>query len=143
MIVRRLRPEDHDAWRPLWDAYNRFYRSPQPLAVTEQTFARLCESGGPLLGLVADDDGRLTGLAHLVFHPSTWSRGPYCYLEDLFVAREARGRGVGEGLFAAVYAEADARGAQRVYWHTQEYNAPARSLYDHVGRPTSFVVYER
>ncbi len=29
------------------------------------------------------------------------------------------------------------------YWHTQSYNAPARSLYDEVARPTSFVVYER
>ena len=38
---------------------------------------------------------------------------------------------------------ADAHRAERVYWHTQEYNAPARSLYDQVGRRTSFVMYER
>jgi hypothetical protein len=42
-----------------------------------------------------------------------------------------------------VYAEADRRGVGRVYWHTQQYNAPARSLYDSVGHATSFVVYER
>ncbi len=35
-----------------------------------------------------------------------------------------------------------ARGADRVYWHTQQYNGRARSLYDQVGHPTSFVVYE-
>ena len=34
------------------------------------------------------------------------------------------------------------RGADGVYWHTQEYNGRARSLYDQVGHPTSFVVYE-
>ena len=34
------------------------------------------------------------------------------------------------------------RGAGRLYWHTQEYNGRARSLYDQVARPTSFVVYE-
>ena len=41
------------------------------------------------------------------------------------------------------FAEADRRGSDRVYWHTQQYNAPARSLYDVLGYATSFVVYER
>ena len=45
-------------------------------------------------------------------------------------------------LFDAVYATARERGVERVYWHTQQYNGAARSLYDQVGRPTSFVVYE-
>ncbi len=39
-------------------------------------------------------------------------------------------------------AAAAARGTSRVYWHTQQYNGRARSLYDVVGHPTSFVVYE-
>ena len=39
--------------------------------------------------------------------------------------------------------EVDRRGADRVYWYTQQYNAPARSLYDVVGHLTSFVGYER
>ena len=34
-------------------------------------------------------------------------------------------------------------GAERVYWHTQEFNGAARSLYDSVGQLTSMVVYER
>jgi hypothetical protein len=36
----------------------------------------------------------------------------------------------------------DTRGAGRLYWHTQEYNGRARSLYDQVARVTSFIVYE-
>ena len=36
----------------------------------------------------------------------------------------------------------DERGAERVYWHTQQYNGAARSLYDTVGNLTSFIVYE-
>jgi hypothetical protein len=34
------------------------------------------------------------------------------------------------------------RGANRLYWHTQQYNGRARSLYDQVAQPTSFIVYE-
>jgi hypothetical protein len=46
-------------------------------------------------------------------------------------------------LIKGVYEEADRRSAAHVYWHTQQYNAPARSLYDTVAHATSFVVYER
>ena len=97
-----------------------------------------------VVGLVAEgDDGALLGFAHLVFHPSTWSTAPYCYLEDLFVSPAARGTATARDLVAAAYAEADRRGAARTYWQTQQYNGAARSLYDQVGRVTSFIVYER
>ena len=83
------------------------------------------------------------GVAHVVTHPSTWSATRYAYLEDLFVGPAARGTGVAGALIEAVYARADGLGAGRVYWHTQEYDGAARSLYDQVGHRTSFVVYER
>jgi GNAT superfamily N-acetyltransferase len=142
--VRPLEPGDREAWSALWAGYLRFYRARVAPEVTDGTFDRLCERADGLAGLVAiGDGGELVGLAHLVFHPSTWSAGAYAYLEDLFVAPAARGSGAGRALFEAVYAQADARGADRVYWHTQEYNAAARSLYDQVGHRTSFIVYER
>ena len=59
------------------------------------------------------------------------------------MTKAGRGTGAGNALIEGVYTEADRRGADRVYWHTQQYNAPARSLYDAVGHATSFVVYER
>lgn len=144
IAVRPIRNSDYDAWLPLWHGYNAFYRNDPTDEVTQSTFQRLCDGSDGLFGLVSEDDqARLVGLAHLVFHSSTWTPGTYCYLEDLFVSREGRGSGTGRLLIEAVYAEVDRRGADRVYWHTQQYNAPARSLYDAVGRATSFVVYER
>ena len=142
--VRPIRVEDRDGWLPLWYSYNDFYRNDPTEEVTQATFRRLCQGSDGLFGLVAvEDAGRLVGLAHVVFHSSTWTTSSYCYLEDLFVSREGRGSGAGRALIEGAYAEADRRGAGRVYWHTQQYNAPARSLYDVVGHPTSFVVYER
>jgi GNAT superfamily N-acetyltransferase len=141
--VRPLEPRDFDAWLPLWDGYNSFYRNEVTAEVTENTFRRLHEGADGFFGLVAEHDGGLVGLAHAIFHPSTWTTRSYCYLEDLFVARPQRGSGVARALIETLYAEADRRGADSVYWHTQSYNVPARSLYDQVARPTSFVVYER
>lgn len=142
VTVRRLRAEDRDQWRALWRRYLSFYRA--GLADrAELTFRRLLDSEAGMLGLVAvDATDHPIGLAHLIFHPTTWSSSPYCYLEDLYVEETHRGGQVAQTLFEAIYAHAQDGGAQRVYWHTQQFNAPARSLYDTVGQLTSFVVYE-
>jgi GNAT superfamily N-acetyltransferase len=141
--VRRLRPGDKPRWRELWNGYLSFYRAQVPEEVTDSSFERLCDEDGAMVGLVAvDSDDRPIGLAHLVFHPATWSRVDYCYLEDLFVDRSLRSSGVSQALFDAVYSYARDAGAGRVYWHTQQFNGAARSLYDTVGSLTSFVVYE-
>jgi GNAT superfamily N-acetyltransferase len=94
-------------------------------------------------GLVAVAGEQLVGLAHLVLHDTTWATRPTCYLEDLFVGRGTRGTGVARQLIEAVYSFADRNDASGVYWLTQEYNSPARSLYDTVAHRSSFVVYQR
>jgi GNAT superfamily N-acetyltransferase len=143
ITVRRLRAGDRERWQGLWDQYLSFYRAELTPDTSDRTFARLCEPDGDLVGLLAvDPDGQALGIAHLVFHPSTWTEASYCYLEDLFVDRAARGSGAANRLIDAVYANAHERGASRVYWTTQQFNGAARSLYDTVARLTSFVVYE-
>ena len=46
-----------------------------------------------------------------------------------------------EALIEGVAAAARERGADRLYWHTQESNARARVLYDKVARFTGFIRY--
>jgi GNAT superfamily N-acetyltransferase len=128
----------------LWAGYLRFYRVEIGEQVTSMTFARLCEAKDGMFGLVAvDEDDQLAGFANSLVHPSTWSIAGYCYLEDLFVAPHARGGEAAKGLIDATAAVARERGLERMYWHTQQFNGAARSLYDVVGRLTSAVVYER
>jgi len=142
-MIRPMVKDDWSLWQLLWAGYLKFYRSTVSDTTTRLTFDRLCARVDGMFGFVATSEGHLTGLAHALVHPSTWSESSYCYLEDLFVAPAARGTGVARALIEAVSDEAKARGASRVYWHTQEFNGPARSLYDQVARQTSFVVYER
>ena len=143
LCIRGPSARDHGEWQSLWQGYLRFYRSRLDPEVTELTWTRLLDPAQQPHGLVAELDGRLVGFAHYLFHPSTWSRTDYCYLEDLFTAPEARGHGVGRALIEAVAAAAEAAGASRLYWHTQEFNAEGRALYDTLARRTSFIVYER
>ncbi|MDQ2895674.1 MAG: GNAT family N-acetyltransferase [Actinomycetota bacterium] len=143
IAIRRLGEADRGGWLALWRGYLDFYRAEVPDSTTELTFARLRDQDAGMLGLVAvDGEDRPIGLAHLVFHAATWSATSSCYLEDLFVGRARRGGEVARALIDAVYATARDRGSDRVYWHTQQFNAPARSLYDTVATPTSLIVYE-
>ena len=58
--------------------------------------------------------GALCGIAHYLFHRSTTRIELTCYLQDLFTAPAARGRGVGRALIEGVYARAQAAGVKRV-----------------------------
>ena len=66
---------------------------------------------------------------------------PGLYLEDLFVASDARGGGVGRALIGHVTDWARERGLSKVYWQTAADNATARALYDSLAT-TEFFVYE-
>jgi GNAT superfamily N-acetyltransferase len=143
IIIRPVVVADRDNWLPLWKGYLHFYREDLPDEVTDYTFTRLCSLREGMFGFVADSGGELIGIVNALVHPSTWSTTSYCYLEDLFVSPAARGTGAAKMLIEAVSAEAGARRASHVYWHTQEFNGAARSLYDQVARLTSMRVYER
>ena len=142
--IRALRQQDRVAWNELWAAYLRFYRAELAPEVTEQTFSRMSERRDGCFGLAAEaENGALAGVAHCVLHPTTWSQGATCYLEDLYVDPRRRGTGAARALIEAAAEQSRAAGAETLYWHTQAFNGRARSLYDTVARLTSFVHYER
>jgi GNAT superfamily N-acetyltransferase len=142
LSIRTLVAADHDAWLPLWQGYQRFYRTEIAPEVTARTWARLLDPAEPMHVLGAEHDGRLIGITHYLFHRSSWTVGDYCYLQDLFVDEAARGLGAGRALIEAVSAAAKTAGASRVYWLTAEDN-PARALYDKVARYSGFIQYRR
>jgi GNAT superfamily N-acetyltransferase len=139
--VRPFTADDRDAWEPLWQGYLTFYKSSLPAEVTDTTWRRLLDPAEPMHGLAAVLDGTILGIVHYLYHRSTWTTGDYCYLQDLFTAEEARGRGVGRALIEAVYERAQADGASRVYWLTHETNSAAQVLYDKVAARSGFIQY--
>ena len=143
IAIRPLTPADRAAWDPLWQGYLTFYKASIVPEVTDETWARLLDATEPMHALGAFEDGRLLGIVHLIFHRSTWTTGPYCYLQDLFTVEEARGRGVGRALIEAVYARAREEGASRVHWLTHETNAEARILYDRIADRSGFIQYRK
>jgi GNAT superfamily N-acetyltransferase len=143
LIVRSIAPKDSAAWEPLWIGYNSFYERVLDPEITKITWSRFFDAYEPVHAMVAEKNGQLLGLAHYLFHRSTITIEPACYLQDLFTAESARGQGVGRALIEAVHERAKAAGSQRFYWQTHETNTTARILYDKVAERSGFIVYRK
>ena len=142
LTVRFIAQDDRAQWQPMWEAYNRFYGRPDFSAeITEITWSRFFDPAEPVYALVAEQDGKLLGMTHYLFHRSTTLINHSCYLQDLFTIETARGKGVARALIEAVRDQAKIAKSERVYWQTHETNATAMQLYDKVAERTAFVVY--
>ena len=129
--IRPITAADKDRWLELFKEYIVFYKSKLSDDQFELTWQRL-NSGFNITGLLAELDGKVVGLTHFIFRPSTWEVEDFCYLEDLYVDPKVRGGGVGRALIKAVEEIAIAKGSKRLYWTTAPDNETARKLYDKV-----------
>lgn len=135
--------DDRLRWAELFAAYLEFYGTKVGPEIYEATWARLMAPDGSIRGLgVRDAAGRLVGIAHYLFHATSWSDRPVCYLQDLFTDEAARGQGCGRAMIEAVADAARSRNAMRVYWATKQDNDAARALYDKLARFNGFIRYD-
>jgi GNAT superfamily N-acetyltransferase len=141
LVIRDPKPGDEAAWRDLWAGYVAFYKSEVSEAVTAATWQRLFMPGSGMVGRMAEWEGALSGFTVSIVHPRSWALAPICYLEDLFVEPELRGRGLGRALIEDLVALGRERGWSGLYWHTQQGNATARALYDRFAKADDFVRY--
>jgi GNAT superfamily N-acetyltransferase len=73
------------------------------------------------------------GLAVLRFRPAIWTDALECYLAELYVVPDRRGRGFGRALMQAAIECARARGAYHMDLGTGEDDVIARALYESLG----------
>jgi ribosomal protein S18 acetylase RimI-like enzyme len=95
---------------------------------------RLIEDPGTeFLLCAADDDSPPAGVAQLRFRYGIWWAATDCLLEDLFVAAEARGHGVGRALVELAVERARLRGCRRIELDVNDANDAALALYRSFG----------
>ena len=141
LTIRAIEEKDKDQWLKLWAGYLEFYKSTISSEQTELTWKRLINNELKMFGFVAESEEGVIGFTHCLFRPSTWTETDYCYLEDLFVDPNIRGKGIGRALMNKVIDLAKEKKSKRVYWTTQEFNKTARVLYDSITPVSEFVQY--
>jgi ribosomal protein S18 acetylase RimI-like enzyme len=91
------------------------------------------EPGTEYLLAAIGDEGPASGVCQLRYRDCIWTSSEDCWIEDLFVAEDARRRGLARALVDAACERARERGAARIELDTSETNAPAIALYESLG----------
>ncbi len=134
MIVRRATPADVPAILRLIRALAAYERQPDAVEATEASLHEtLFADGAQVFAHVAEEESVVLGIAVWFLNYSTWTGRPGLYLEDLHVDERARRRGVARALFAALAAEAEARGCRRIDWAVLDWNEEAMRFYRAIG----------
>jgi GNAT superfamily N-acetyltransferase len=141
MIIRWATPQDEAAFRLLWQGFLDYYDVNLAAEVTDFTWKRLIGDDSPLSLRLACEGEQVLGFAIHHTHPSTWVMGDDCYLEDLFVAQGARGKGVGRALIDDLIVLARAKGCKRLYWNTDKDNTTAQHLYNSYTKDDGHIRY--
>lgn len=129
--VRMATAADAVAIARLLDRFNREYDEPTPgVDALAGRVADLIDSGetDAVLG-----GGGTDGVAVLRFRPPLWTAGSECYLAELYVTPECRGRGVGRALMEEALRHARRRGADWMSIEVDEPDTAARHLYESLG----------
>lgn len=84
-------------------------------------------------GLVAEENGEVS--AYALFYPNyaTFRGQRGIYLEDLYISKNYRGRGIGEAMIRKIAQIAKEQGCQRIDFQVLEWNQLAVSFYEKLG----------
>ncbi|WP_326945976.1 GNAT family N-acetyltransferase [Amycolatopsis sp. NBC_01307] len=131
MEISFLTESDRARWEVLARGKDAHFEVERADEAYERTWRRLLDDDRTR-GIAARLNGEVVGAAHYLFHASIWYAAK-CYLADLFVASEARRRGIATAMIDWVARDAKEQGFPGLYWNTLA-DAPARALYDRVGK---------
>jgi ribosomal protein S18 acetylase RimI-like enzyme len=136
--------EDVPRVAPLFDAYRQFYKQPaDPILAMRFLHDRMRREESLLL--IAEADQEALGFCQLYPTFCSVQARPIMVLYDLFVAEDARGKGVGRALLTAAEALAVKRGVARLDLSTARKNFAAQALYEALGwkRDKLFYTYSK
>jgi GNAT superfamily N-acetyltransferase len=139
MSVRPIRPDDVPAAVALVRELAEYERALHEVRLTEQQLTdRLFGDAPAVFGhvAVADDGvaaGEVVGIALWFLNFSTWRGTHGIYLEDLYVAPQHRGSGLGKELLRTLAALCVERGYSRLEWSVLDWNTPSIDFYKAAG----------
>jgi GNAT superfamily N-acetyltransferase len=145
LIIRPATPDDIPHILAFIRELAEYEREPASAVATHEDLLR--DGFGPtprfhcLIAEVPSTDNRQpatgnsvpAGFALYFYNYSTWRGHAGIYLEDLFVRRQFRGKGIGKALLTEVARIAVAEGCPRFEWAVLDWNTPAIDFYKSLG----------
>lgn len=141
MIIRSVEAGDRAGWQEMFEGYCRFYEVSVEDKKSETVWNWLLDPSHMIQGIVATDNGAIIGLAHFHGWPDTLEGDNTCYLADLFVAPDQRGKQIGKALFEDVMKISSTHGWSGVCLLTHKSNKVGQNLYSQFGHATDYLFY--
>ena len=142
VTIRALEQGDRSVWERQFQAYAEFYKTSVPAGGFDAVWEWIFDPGNDFWCSVAvNESGEIIGFTQFQLMHRSLGGSMVCYLSDLYVEPGVRGSGTGRAMIDHVIAFAKSRGLPSVRWLTQEFNYPARRLYDSYGPKTDFILY--
>lgn len=129
--VRRAAVADAPEVARLLHDFNTEFDDPTPGVEALTARARLLLAEGEMTVLLGGE--RPDGIALIRLRPAIWTEGLDAYLEELYVAPERRGEGIGRALLEAAMDAARDGGAVRIDLGTSVDDTAAIALYESCG----------
>ncbi|MBN8830367.1 MAG: GNAT family N-acetyltransferase [Sphingomonadales bacterium] len=134
LTIRDAVPEDIDLIHGFILALADYERLHHEVRADKAALARHLFGPRPMAEvLIAELDGAAIGFALFFHNFSTFEGRPGIFLEDLFVAPEARGQGAGKALLGRLAQIAIERDCARLEWSVLDWNQPAIDFYRSLG----------
>jgi ribosomal protein S18 acetylase RimI-like enzyme len=130
-VIRSADLADAESIGQLLHDFNREFDEPTPSPSALADRVRLLLGGGDTTILIGGTGP--VGLAVLRYRAALWSEALECYVAELYVVPDRRGRGLGRALMESAIDQARAHGADYMDLGTSEDDVVARKLYESLG----------
>ncbi len=140
--IRPVSAAENARWMELMNDYAAFYKTKIPEGGHDRVWDWIFDENNDFwCDVVEQDDGAIIGFTQYQLMHRSLGGAMVCYLSDLYVEPDRRGNGAGRAMIDHVINFARTRGLTNVRWLTQDFNYPARLLYDTYQSKSDFILY--
>ncbi len=137
-------PSDRAAFLEMWGEFVATDPDePGDREMGETNWQRTSNVAGSLKCLIVEDDaGTPSGFLLYNVFDFTWSKKPICYLQDIHVRSQSRGKRLGQKLIEFLADRGRANGWYKIFWMTQRHNTSAQKLYQRVATERDYIRFD-
>ena len=141
-MIRSLSQNDFDMWTNLYKNYADFYKVPMNKRILEKLWSWIHDDTHVVKGICYEIDGKIVGIAHYRTMPRPIKSQYICFLDDLFVEANFRGKKIAQKLIYHLGSLSKTNNWDGIRWITHSSNQNAKKLYDKIANNTGFELYE-
>ena len=141
-MIRKLEQKDKENWSKLYSGYADFYKVPINKRILDTLWGWIQDETNDVKGICFELEGIIVGIAHYRTMPRPIKGKYICFLDDLFVEPEFRGKKIAQKLINHLKSLSIANNWDGIRWITHSSNKTAKVLYDKIANNTGFELYE-